>query len=80
MPILWTIFFFILVNNLLGLMPDLDIVHLTSPTLASEQHRTFLGGTATQNIWVTGALAVIAGISSTSPRSSAWAWSATSST
>ncbi|MCC6284584.1 MAG: F0F1 ATP synthase subunit A [Phycisphaerales bacterium] len=61
MPVLWTIFFFILVNNLLGLVPILDIVHLTSPSLRGEG-RTFLGGTATQNIWVTGALAVLAGI------------------
>jgi F-type H+-transporting ATPase subunit a len=61
MPFLWTIFFFILVNNILGLIPILDILHLTSPTLRNE-HRAFIGGTATQNIWVTGVLALIAGL------------------
>jgi F-type H+-transporting ATPase subunit a len=61
MPFLWTIFFFILVNNLLGLVPILDLVHLASPSLAAE-HRAPIGGTATQNLWVTGVLAVIAGL------------------
>lgn len=61
MPFLWTIFFFILVNNLLGLLPLLDIVHLVSPGLRAE-HRAPIGGTATQNIWVTGVLAVISAI------------------
>lgn len=60
-PFLWTIFFFILVNNLLGLMPLLDIVHLVSPSL-KEAHATPIGGTATQNIWVTAVLAIIAGL------------------
>jgi F-type H+-transporting ATPase subunit a len=59
MPFLWTIFFFILVNNLLGLVPILDIVHLTSPEL-KKAHATPIGGTATQNIWVTAVLAIIA--------------------
>lgn len=61
MPYLWTIFFFILVNNLLGLLPIMDVIHLVVPDLA-KSHKTFLGGTATQNIWVTASLAVIAGI------------------
>jgi F-type H+-transporting ATPase subunit a len=61
MPFLWTIFFFILVNNLLGLVPILDLVHLASPGLR-EAHRTPVGGTATQNLWVTGVLALIAGL------------------
>lgn len=61
MPFLWTIFFFILVNNLLGLLPLLDIVHLVSGDLRAE-HRAPIGGTATQNIWVTGVLAVVAAI------------------
>ncbi|MDX2131656.1 MAG: F0F1 ATP synthase subunit A [Planctomycetota bacterium] len=60
-PFLWTIFFFILINNLLGLVPLMDIVHIAIPDLKAD-HETFIGGTATQNIWVTGALAVIAGI------------------
>jgi F-type H+-transporting ATPase subunit a len=61
MPILWTIFFFVLVNNLLGLVPIMDTIHLLVPSWAAE-HRTPIGGTATQNIWVTGALALIAGV------------------
>lgn len=61
MPFLWTIFFFILVNNLLGLVPIMDTLHLLFPTWAAE-HRTPIGGTATQNIWVTAVLALIAAI------------------
>lgn len=62
-PFLWTIFFFILVNNMLGLVPLLDIQHIFA-RLAGEAtpHWAFFGGTATQNIWVTGVLAVIAGV------------------
>jgi F-type H+-transporting ATPase subunit a len=60
-PLLLTIFFFVLVNNLLGLIPIMDAIHLIVPGWA-ETHRTPLGGTATQNIWVTGALALIAGL------------------
>lgn len=62
MPFLWTIFFFILVNNLLGLVPILDLVHLVSGEAKAGHATLFAGGTATQNIWVTGVLAVIAGI------------------
>lgn len=61
MPFLWTIFFFVLVNNLLGLVPILDVIHLLSGDLR-DRHATPIGGTATQNIWVTGVLAVIAAI------------------
>jgi F-type H+-transporting ATPase subunit a len=56
MPFLWTVFFFILVNNLLGLLPITDLLHLMGI------HTPIAGGTATQNIWVTGALALLAGI------------------
>jgi F-type H+-transporting ATPase subunit a len=59
MPFLWTIFFFILVNNLLGLIPILDLVHLVSSDL-KKAHATPIGGTATQNIWVTAVLAIVA--------------------
>jgi len=59
MPILWTFFFFILVNNLVGMLPIMDVVHMLRPDWA-EQHRTPIGGTATQNIWVTGVLAALA--------------------
>jgi F-type H+-transporting ATPase subunit a len=61
MPFLWTIFFFILTNNLLGLIPILDIVHLAFPNLKAA-HATPIGGTATQNVFVTAVLAVIAGL------------------
>ncbi|MBX3386025.1 MAG: F0F1 ATP synthase subunit A [Phycisphaeraceae bacterium] len=61
MPFLWTIFFFILVNNLLGLIPILDVIHLLVPSWKAE-HRTPIGGTATQNIWVTAVLAITSGL------------------
>ena len=56
MPFLWTVFFFILVNNLIGLTPIRDILHVAGV------HTDWIGGTATQNIWVTGTLAVIAAL------------------
>lgn len=56
MPFLWTVFFFILANNLLGLTPIRDVFHVIGV------HTDWIGGTATQNIWVTGTLAVIAAI------------------
>lgn len=59
MPFLWTLFFFILINNLLGLVPLLDINHLALKSM-KEAHTAFMGGTATQSIAVTGVLAVIA--------------------
>ena len=60
MPFLWTLFFFILVNNLLGLVPILDVFHLASKDL-KEAKATPIGGTATQNIWVTAFLAIVSG-------------------
>lgn len=60
-PYLLTLFFWILVSNLLGLVPLLDLHNLTFPQFANE-HLAWIGGTATQNLWVTGALAIIAGI------------------
>lgn len=63
MPFLWTIFFFILINNLLGLVPIGDIMHVADK--ASGQHGAFsglVGATATQNIFVTAALAIIAAL------------------
>jgi F-type H+-transporting ATPase subunit a len=47
---LWTLFFFVLANNLLGLIPFASLKPLTG---------VHLGGTATGNIWVTGTLAVM---------------------
>ena len=61
MPFLWTVFFFILINNLLGLIPLLDAQNLLNPEMAAE-HRAFIGGTATQSIYVTAALSLMAGL------------------
>ena len=58
-PVLWTFFWFILINNLLGLIPILDV---TAALGINDQHNVAvgIGGTATQSIWVTGSLAAIA--------------------
>lgn len=47
---IWTAFFFVLVNNLLGLLPIAAVTPLVG---------LHIGGTATGNIWVTGALALM---------------------
>lgn len=47
---IWTVFFFILTLNLLGLVPIASITSLGG---------IHLGGTATANIWVTGTLALV---------------------
>jgi F-type H+-transporting ATPase subunit a len=52
---LWTTFFFILFCNLLGMIPSDGIIYFLSG-----MHVKGLGGTATANIWVTGALAIVA--------------------
>lgn len=65
MPFLWTLFFFILINNLLGLMPITDALHIVDHYVKGEgQHWAtgLLGATATQNIFVTAALAIVAAI------------------
>ena len=54
MPYLWTLFFFILFCNLIGMLP-LDA--LTGWTGLNHGHG--IGGTATGNIWVTATLAII---------------------
>jgi len=61
MPYLWTLFFFILVNNLLGLIPILDALHLMNPEWR-KSHSAPLGGTATQNIYVTACLALVSAV------------------
>lgn len=61
MPFLWTIFFFILFNNILGLVPILDVLHLVNHKWHAK-HEAPVGGTATQNLFVTGALALIAAL------------------
>ncbi len=53
LPYLMTLFFFILFQNVFGLLPLLDILHL------SGVEEPWFGGTATANIMVTGALALI---------------------
>lgn len=47
---IWTAFFFVLVNNLLGLLPISAVMPLFG---------LHIGGTATGNIWVTGTLAFL---------------------
>jgi F-type H+-transporting ATPase subunit a len=56
LPFLWTMFFFILFNNLIGLLP---LAPLTGWAMRPLGLHPF-GGTATANIWVTGALAIVA--------------------
>lgn len=53
LPYLLTTFFFILFNNVFGLIPLLDLQHLFHVP-------TYIGGTATGNIMVTAALAIVA--------------------
>lgn len=54
-PYLWTLFFFILFTNLLGLLP-LDVL---TGHFGGLNHGHGVFGTATSNFWVTGTLAVI---------------------
>lgn len=61
MPFLWTLFFFLLVCNLLGMVPLLDLYHLINRA-AYKDHTAIIGGTPTQNLYVTAAMAIIAGI------------------
>ena len=56
---LWTLFFFILTMNVLGLIPLLDIQHIIGGLFLGDIHWAVIGGTATGNIAVTGALAVM---------------------
>ena len=57
-PMLWTFFWFILVSNLLGLVPLVDITAAFGINVQGG-HAVGIGGTATQSIWVTGTLAAI---------------------
>lgn len=60
MPLLWTIFFFVWVTNLLGLVPfDLITKPLGKAMGADPAHWHGIFGTATSNIWVTGTLAFV---------------------
>ncbi len=62
MPFLWTVFFFILVNNLLGLVPITDAFHLIDKVTGKHMLSGLLGATATQNIFVTASLAILAAL------------------
>lgn len=55
MPFLWTVFFYILTCNLLGMIPIADLIAVA--TSGSVQH---IGGTATGNIMITAGLALCA--------------------
>jgi F-type H+-transporting ATPase subunit a len=50
---IWSVFFFILTINLLGLLP----LGVISPVVFKGHH--YMGGTATGNIWVTATLAIL---------------------
>jgi F-type H+-transporting ATPase subunit a len=60
MPILWTFFWFILVANILGLVPLVDLTSLIGRLTIKDYQGHGFGGTATQSIWVTASLALIA--------------------
>ena len=67
MPILLTIFFFILTMNLFGMVPFADLQHFLDEAfrlkeklhIDTDAEFIFLGGTATASIFVTGGLALI---------------------
>lgn len=60
LPLLLSIFFFIWVNNLVGLIPILDVNHIFGYFVFGDKHWAVVGGTATGNIAVTAGLATIA--------------------
>lgn len=60
MPFLMTVFFFILINNMIGMVPLLDIQHLIGGWGWGDSHFAVIGGVATGSIAVTAALATIA--------------------
>jgi F-type H+-transporting ATPase subunit a len=57
LPYLLTLFFFILFNNLFGLIPFVDLQHMVLPYFGI--HGVYFGGTATASITVTAALAIM---------------------
>jgi F-type H+-transporting ATPase subunit a len=60
LPFLLSLFFFILVCNLLGLVPTLDVQHIFTGPTDSESRWMLFGGTATANLAVTLGLALTA--------------------
>ena len=61
LPFLLSLFFFLLIVNLFGLMPFADIQHMLKHTFGVPEASEFIlfGGTATANLMVTGGLAII---------------------
>jgi F-type H+-transporting ATPase subunit a len=62
MPFLWSVFFFILINNLMGLLPINDVLHLGDQLAHKHVLVGLAGATATGNPWVTAAMAIIAAL------------------
>jgi F-type H+-transporting ATPase subunit a len=60
LPLLLSLFFFILINNLFGLIPLLDAQHLIGGLFLGDSHFAVIGGTATGRIAVTAGLATVA--------------------
>ena len=60
MPFLWTLFFFILFNNLLGLLPLEPLTRPLMRLITGDPNAHAVYGTPTANIYVTGSLAFIA--------------------
>jgi len=62
LPYLMSLFFFILINNLIGLVPLLDIQGVIGQLGGHERgtHFAILGGTATGNLYINAGLALIA--------------------
>jgi len=60
LPYLLSLFFFILFNNVLGLVPLLDAQHLLGAVGWGDSHFAIVGGTATGNLAVTAALSIVA--------------------
>lgn len=61
LPYLLTVFFFIWFNNVLGLIPLLDVQHFIGAIGWGDSHFAIIGGTATGNLMITAGLAIIAG-------------------
>ncbi len=59
LPFLLTLFFFVLMNNVLGLIPLLDLQHIAGLLLFDDSHFAVIGGTATANLAVTAGLALV---------------------
>ena len=58
LPFLLTLFFFIWFNNLIGLIPILDLQHLVSTVAGGDPHWALIGGTPTGRLGTNAALAL----------------------